>query len=121
LLFRWCESTAAIARVSEEYLVSHCTMERRQDGVPANRVRNKGQRGSNPPWYCNYPDCRRGFTRPHVFRRGQVNGLRNVRSRVLRQNQRRVAQRVETILVLLVLVLIWLVAWSTAEPLPSRS
>ena len=30
LLFRWCESTAAIARVSEAYLVSHCTMERRQ-------------------------------------------------------------------------------------------
>ena len=27
----------------------------------------------------------------------------------------------ETILVLLVLILIWLVAWSTAEPLPSRS
>ena len=32
LLFRWCESTAAIARVNEEYLGSHCTMERRQDG-----------------------------------------------------------------------------------------
>jgi len=36
LLFQWCE--AAIARVSDEYLVSHCTMERRQDGLPANRV-----------------------------------------------------------------------------------
>ena len=109
LLFRWCGSTAAIARVSEEHLVSHCTMERRQDGLPANRVRNRGQRGRNPPWYCNCPDCRRGSTRPHVFRRGQVNVLRNVRLHVLRQNQRRVAQRVETILVLLVLVLIWLV------------
>ena len=79
-------------------------MERRQDGLPANIVRNRGQRGRNPPWYCNCPDCRRGFSRPHVFRRGQVNGLhnvrlrvlslRNVRLRVLRQNQRRVAQRV---------------------------
>jgi len=49
LLFRWCESTAAIARVSDEYLVSHCTMERSQDGLPANRVRNRGQRGRNPP------------------------------------------------------------------------
>jgi len=39
----------------------------------------------------------------------------------MRQNQRRVAQRVETILVLLVLGLIWLVARSTAEPLPLRS
>jgi len=76
-------------------------MEHRQDSLPANRVRNKGQRGRNPPWYCNCPDCRRGFIRPHVFRRGQVNGLRNVRLRVLRQNQRRVAQRVETILLLL--------------------
>jgi len=83
LLFRWCESTAAIARGREEYLVSHCTMERRKDGLPANRVRNRGQRGRNPPWYCNCPDCRRGFTRPHVFRSGQVNGLRNVRLRVL--------------------------------------
>ena len=45
----------------------------------------------------------------------------NVRLRVLRQNQRRVAQRAETILVLLVLGLIWLVARSTAEPLSSRS
>jgi len=43
LLFRWCESTAAIERVSEEYLVSHCTMERRQNGLPANRVRNRGR------------------------------------------------------------------------------
>jgi len=93
LLFRWCESTAAIARVSEEYLVSHCTMERRQDGLPVNRVRNREQRGRNPPWYCNCPDCRRGFTRPHVCRREQVNGLRNVRLRVLRQNQQQVAQR----------------------------
>ena len=76
-------------------------MERSQDGLPANRVRNRGQRGRNPPWLC---DCRR-----------------NVRLRVLRQNQRRVAQRVETILVLLVLGLIRLVARSTAEPLPSRS
>ena len=101
LLFRWCESTAAIARVSEDYLVSHCTMERREDGLPANRARNRGQRGRNPPWFC---DC-----------------LRNARLRVLRQNQRRVAQRVETILVLLVLGLIWLVARSTAEPLLSRS
>jgi len=49
-----------------------------------------------------------------------VNGLRNVRLRVLRQNWRCVAQRVETILVLLVLVLIWLVARSTAEHLSSR-
>jgi len=55
LLFRWYESTAAIARVSEEYLMSHCTMERRQDGLPANRVRNCGQRERNPPWYCNCP------------------------------------------------------------------
>jgi len=101
LLFRWCESTAAIARVSEDYLVSHCTMERREDGLPANRARNRGQRGRNPPWFC---DC-----------------LRNARLRVLRQNQRRVAQRVETILVLLVLGLIWLVARPTAEPLSSRS
>ena len=114
-------STAAIACASEEYLVSHCTMVRRQDGLPANRVRTRGQRGRNPPWYCNCLDYRPGFTRPHVFRRGQVNGLRNVRLRVLRQNQRRVAQRVETILVLLVLGLIWLVARSTAEPLLSRS
>jgi len=76
-------------------------MECRQDGLPANRVQNRGQRGRNPPWYCN---C-----------------LRNVRLRVLKQNQRRVAQRVETILVLLVLGLIWLVARSTAEPLLSRS
>jgi len=45
LLFQWCESTAAIARVSEEYLVSHCTMERRQDGLPANRDQTRGQRG----------------------------------------------------------------------------
>jgi len=79
------------------------------------------QRGRNPPWHCHCPDCRRGFARPHVCRRGQANGLRNVRLRVLRQSQRRVAQRVETIFVLLVLVLIWLVARSTAEPLPSRS
>jgi len=43
-----------------------------------------------------------------------------VRLRVLRQNQRRVAQQAETIFVLLVLGLIWLVARSTAEPLPSR-
>ena len=114
------ESTAAIARVSEEYLVSHCTMECRQDGLPANRVRNRGHKGRNPHWYCNCPDCRHGFTRPHVFRRGRVNGLCNVRLCVLRQNQRRVGQRVETTLVLLVLVLIWLVARSTAEPLPSR-
>jgi len=57
LLFRWCESTAAIARVSEEFLESHCTMERRQDGLRANRVRNRGQRGRNPPWYCHCPDC----------------------------------------------------------------
>ena len=56
LLFRWYESTAAIARVSKEYVVSHCTMERRQDGLPANRVRNRGQRGRNPPSYCNCPD-----------------------------------------------------------------
>ena len=77
--------------------------------------------GNYRPWYCNCPNCRRGFTRPHVFRRGQVNGQRNVRLRVLRQNQRRVARRVETILVLLVLVLIWLVARSTAAPLPSHS
>ena len=44
-----------------------------------------------------------------------------MRIRVLRQNPRRVAQRVETILVLLALVLIWLVARSTDDPLPSRS
>jgi len=56
----------------------------------------QGQRGCNPPWFCN------------------------VRLRVLRQNQRRVAQQAETIFVLLVLGLIWLVARSTAEPLPSR-
>ena len=80
-----------------------------------------GQRGRNPRWYCNGPDCRRGFTRPHVFRRRPVNGLRHVRLRVPRQNQRRVPQRVETILVLFVLVPIWLVARSAAEPLPSRS
>ena len=67
LLFQWCESTAAIACVSEEYLVSYCTMERRQDGLPANRIRNRRQRGRNPPWLC---DCRC-----------------NVRLRVLRQNQ----------------------------------
>jgi len=54
LLFQWCESTTAIARASKEYLVSYCTMERRQDGLPANRVRNRGQRGRNPPWLC---DC----------------------------------------------------------------
>jgi len=120
LLFRWCETTAAIVRVSEEYLASRCTMERRQDGLRANRVGNRGQKGRNPPWYCHCPDCRRDFARPHVFRRGQVNGLRNVRLRVLRQNQPRVAQRLDTILVLLVLVLIWLVARSTAKPLPLR-
>jgi len=101
LLFQWCESTAAIAPVSDEYLVSHCTTERRQDGFPANRVRNRGQRGRNPPWLCD--------------------GRRNVRLRVLRQNQQRVAQRVETILVLHALGLVWLVARSTAEPLPSHS
>jgi len=44
-----------------------------------------------------------------------------VRLCVLTQNQRRVAQRVETVLVLLVLGLIWLVARPAAEPLPSRS
>jgi len=91
------------------------------DVLHANQVRNRGQRGRNPLWYCHCPDCRRDFTRPHVFRRGQVNDLRNVRLRVLRQDQQRIAQRVETILVLLVLVLIWLVAQSTAEPLLSRS
>jgi len=95
----WCESTTAIARVSEEYLVSCCTMERRQNGAAANRVRNRGQRGRNLPWLC---DCRCNL-------------------RVLRQNQRRVAQRVGTILVLLVLGLLWLVARSAAEPLLSRS
>ena len=50
-----------------------------------------------------------------------MNSLCNVRLRVLRQSQRRVAHRVETILVLLVLGLIWVVARSTAEPFPSRS
>ena len=53
LLFQWCESTAAITRVSDEYLVPYCTMERRQDGLPANRVRNRRQRGRNPPWLCD--------------------------------------------------------------------
>jgi len=96
-------------------------MERRQDGLRANRVLNRGKRRRNPLGYCNCPDCRRDFTRLHGFRRGQVNGLRNVRLCVLRQNQLQVAQRVEAILVLLVLVLIWLVARSTAELLPSRS
>jgi len=101
LLFQWRESTAAIARVSDEYLVSYCSMERRQEGLPANRVQNRRQRERNPPWLCD--------------------GRRNVRLRVLRQNQRRVAQRVETILVLLMLGLVWLVARATADPLPSRS
>jgi len=116
-----CFDSVSLLLLVRSFSNSHCTMERRQEGLRANRVRNRGQRGRNPPWYCHCPDCRRDFPRPHVFGRGQVNGLRNVRLRVLRQNQRRVTQWVETTLVYLVLVLIWLVAQSKAEHLPSRS
>jgi len=58
LVFRWYESIAASAHVSEEYLVSHCTMERRQGGYSAHRARQRKQRGHNRCWGCNCPDCR---------------------------------------------------------------
>jgi len=80
-----CFDGASLLLLLKSFSKSHCTMERRQDGLRANRGRKRGQRGHNPPWYCHYPNCRRGFARPHVFRRGHANSLCNVRLRVLRQ------------------------------------